>query len=384
MILRAAWVWLGPGKGIPHAEIEVRAGRVVAVRRSRARTVPPRLLSPGLVDAHCHLQLAALPAKPWNFTDWIGAVIAAGRASSAVDRAARLRAALARLRAEGTVAFGEIDSTGESPALLREAAVRGRCYQEVLGFDLSPAAARSLVKSRALPGSRACPSGFSPHAPYSTSAALFLAVARTRRAASVHVAEIPEEAELLHRGRGSLRDLLERLGRLPPGWRAPGCSSVAWLARAGLLSSRCSLIHAQHLEPGDEERIRAARAPVVVCPGTIRYFAREAPPVPRWLARGIAVGLGTDSLASNSELSMRRELTLAARAWPDLAPEALWSMATVHGARALALGSGLAVPWVEVEVGRGESLDAVLAALCAGERTVRPLGLEVEPPHARP
>jgi cytosine/adenosine deaminase-related metal-dependent hydrolase len=72
-----------------------------------------------------------------------------------------------------------------------------------------------------------------------------------------------------------------------------------------------------------------------VCPGTIEYFARTPPPVPRWLAAGITVALGTDSRASNRSMSMRDELRRAARMWPELPPAALLAMATASGGRAL-------------------------------------------------
>ena len=50
---------------------------------------------------------------------------------------------------------------------------------------------------------------------------------------------------------------------------------------------------------------------------------------------GIPVGLGTDSLSSNTGLSMRGEMALARRLWPQLDAETVLAMATVHGHRAL-------------------------------------------------
>ena len=115
---------------------------------------------------------------------------------------------------------------------------------------------------------------------------------------------------------------------------------MRWLEQSGVLGPRTQLIHCQELERGDLARIAAAGASIVVCPGTIEYFGRRPPPVPRWLASGIPVALGTDSRASNTGLCMRRELRRAARLWPELAPAQLLAMATTHGARSLDLPVG--------------------------------------------
>jgi len=87
---------------------------------------------------------------------------------------------LRALLRSGCTAVGEIDSTGCSPAALRSVPVAGRCYRELLGFDLGPRQAAALVRERSSAGRVAgCPPGLSPHAPYSVSAALFRAARRT-------------------------------------------------------------------------------------------------------------------------------------------------------------------------------------------------------------
>ena len=308
-------------------------GRIVGVSRCRWRDAPPRLILPGLVNAHVHLQLPALPRRHRSFSTWVRAVLRERGQSTPEDHRRRAAAALRELVGDGVTAVGEVDSTGESPAVLRAVPVGGRCYQEVVGFDLANKAAASLVRERMIPGSRQCPGGLSPHAPYSVSPSLFRAVVRAGRPMTVHVAETPEELEFLQRGRGPFRDLLEELDRLPAGFRPPGQGAVAFLDSLRLLSSRSLLVHAQHVSPDEVELIRRRRAPVVVCPGTIRYFRRRPPPVPRWLQQGICVALGTDSRASNETLSLRHELSIARSLWPGLNSESLVSMVTGNGSR---------------------------------------------------
>jgi cytosine/adenosine deaminase-related metal-dependent hydrolase len=247
-----------------------------------------------------------------------------------------VRASLAELLAEGVAAVGEIDSSGVSWRELERSSMAGRCYRELTGFHLATAAARALVRER-WPQARSgpCAAGLSPHAPYSVSAALFAAAAARSRHLSIHCAEAAEEQDFLRRGRGPFADLLASLGRLPTGFRAPGVGAVRWLEQLGVMRPGTQLVHCQELERGDAARIAGAGASIVVCPGTIEYFGRRQPPVRSWLRAGIPVALGTDSRASNRGLSMRAELQVAARLWPELTPRQLLAMATTAGGRSL-------------------------------------------------
>ena len=205
--------------------------------------------------------------------------------------------------------------------------------------------------------------GLSPHAPYSVSADLFRAAAARARFLAVHCAELPEEQRFLRSGDGPFAALLESLGRLPAGHRPPGVGAVRYLERLDLLRPTTQLVHCQELERGDVACIASSGAPVVVCPGTIRYFRREPPDVPGWLQRGIPVSLGTDSRASNEAMSLRRELQLAAEMWPALSPTELLRTVTMHGGRAL--GGGLGV------IRRGRRADlAIVAASSSWEATL--------------
>lgn len=312
-------------------------GRITSLRRPRTlRHVRDVLLLPGLVDAHAHLQLPPLRERPpGDFVDWIGAVLLARGAMTEASLRERTRWSLRELLRSGCTAVGEIDSIGSSPAVLSAVGFAGRCYQEVTGFHLDRAASAALVRTRRQPGTPACPFGLSPHAPYSVSPPLFHEARRATRALSIHVAELPEEQQLLRTGRGPLRDLLASLGRLPHDYRPPGVAAVRYLERLQLLHPSTLLVHCQELEPGDAARIAANGSPIVVCPGTIRWFDRSPPPVEDWLRRGIGVALGTDSRASNRSMSMSDELALAAQMWPSLGPASLFAMATCHGGRAL-------------------------------------------------
>ena len=313
-------------------------GRIVSLRRLRgsaARRATDAVVLPGLVNAHAHLQLPALPRAERRFLPWVGRVIEARAACSTIALAACAERHLRELLASGVTAVGEIDSTGLTPRALRRVPVAGRCYRELTGFHLDARAAAAHARAAWPTTTRSMAAGLSPHAPYSVSADLFRAAAARSRHLAVHCAELPEEQEFLRSGGGPFAELLERLGRMPDGYRPPGCGAVRYLERLGLLRPTTQLVHCQELERGDLARIAASGASIAVCPGTIEYFGREAPDVPTWLRRGVPVALGTDSRASNRSMSMRAELRAAAKLWPSLSPVSLFDLATRGGGRSL-------------------------------------------------
>lgn len=310
------------------------AGRLRSVRSTRG-PVADVCVIPGLVNAHAHLQLAPLASPPRAFLPWVGAVMSARASTTPAAERRHLRSAIAAMLAGGATAVGDIDSSGLAHHEVATAGLAGRSYRELTGFHLDAPAARALLRSRRERAEGDLAVGWSPHAPYSVSAALFRAAGADRRHLAVHCAELAEEQQFLRNGDGPFRDLLQRLGRLPADFRAPGVGAVRWLEHLGLLRRSTQLVHCQELERGDVGRIARSGASVVVCLGTMAFFGRTPPAVPRWLAAGIPVALGTDSLASNTDLSLQLELQRAAAAWPQLRPAELLAMATTHGARSL-------------------------------------------------
>ena len=312
------------------------SGRVVALRRARKSERPLDIaVLPGLVNAHAHLQLEPLPHVEQQFLPWVGAVMAARHGKTAADYRRTARQSLRDLLHSGTTAVGEIDSTGVCSAVLKTLPMAGRCYRELTGFHLRMAEARALVRDCYPQATYSMLPGLSPHAPYSVSPDLLRAARARTRHLAIHCAELPEEQQFLRTGKGPFAELLQRLGRLPDGFRAPGVGAVAWLQQLGVLGPSTLLVHCQELERLDVDRIAASGAAIVVCPGTMDYFGRTPPAIAKWRQKGIVVALGTDSKASNLGLSMRRELALAARMWPQLRPAELLQMATEAGGRAL-------------------------------------------------
>ncbi len=346
LLVTARSLLLRSDRWLEQGALWLRAGRVVSVARGRAgiervaRHCSRRidlgdvLLAPGWVNAHAHLELGALAGRTPRaaaFGAWVRTVLAEkSRCVAAQFETAVLDGARVSL-AGGATTVADIDSTGATSRVGAQLAGRVWAMRELLDAHDAARTPGELARvRRKLRCGAHLHEGFSPHAPFTVSPALargISALARRRGApVAVHWSETEAEIEWLRNGAGPLAALLGP---------SPRCSGLELLAQAGLLRAPLALVHGNHPQRGEPERIARAGAVVVHCPGSHAWFGRAPFAWRRYLRAGCTVALGTDSLASNESLDMRRELRLARAAAPWLPLECLFDAATVAGAQAL-------------------------------------------------
>lgn len=385
MILTADQVWAGRGRRFADGGVRVAAGQITTVG-PRGELVAdaagePHLhlagccLLPGLINAHCHLELSALgdcrPAAP-DFIDWLLAVIRDKGRLDAATATAGADAAIAVLPRLGTTGVGDIDSMGVAVAPLAASGLRARIDVEVLGRD--PARAHGMVQRLTEEWQRVqrfagplVAVGLSPHAPYTVGEELWRRLARWRQRhpapLTIHAAESDAEVVFLKTAQGPLRErLLPAVGweRLPP----PGDETAVSILAAHDLLDGAHLIHAVHLQDQEIAEVARAGCAITHCPRSNAYLGQPRAAVGRWLAAGIPVGLGTDSLASNLSLDLWEEMRFA-YLWHRSGPEPLAAEEILHLATA---GSARALGW-QSETGTlapGMAADVVAVALPAG------------------
>ena len=353
--------WVVPVTSPPEANgiVAVEGDRIAYV--GPAADAPPGddvdlgdvILTPGLVNAHCHLELTAMRGflEDLDFRRWILRLTSARGA--VFDRDALLDAARygieEGLRA-GITTFADTSESAVGLQAMREAAVRGIVFQEVFGPDPSQCA-RSIADLREkIGGLRYLETplvrvGVSPHAPYTVSDDLFRATAALARElnlpVAVHVAESELETQLVSTGSGGFADGLRRRGiDVAPRAESP----IALLQACGVLDARPLLIHCIRVNAADVERIASSSSSVAHCPVSNAKLGHGVAPLLDLLAAGIPVGIGSDSMASNNRMDLLEEARialLAQRAVSRLgdAPEAadMIDLATIAGARALGL-----------------------------------------------
>ncbi|MEE8615451.1 MAG: formimidoylglutamate deiminase, partial [Roseateles sp.] len=76
---------------------------------------------------------------------------------------------------------------------------------------------------------------------------------------------------------------------------ATGRRPLQWLADEAGLDRRWQLVHATHALPAEIEAIGASGAGVVICPGTEANLGDGLTDLPRWLAAGVPLTVGSDS-----------------------------------------------------------------------------------------
>jgi len=124
-----------------------------------------------------------------------------------------------------------------------------------------------------------------------------------------------------------------------------GMGVIDALASAGVLRPGTVLAHSIYLTDDDIEQIAASGAGIAHNPqSNMKLGIPRAAPVPKALAAGIPVGLGTDGPASNNDLDLFDEMDAAAKLHKfvsgdasALPAETVFRMATAGGARALNL-----------------------------------------------
>lgn len=331
---------------------------------------PDAVAVAGFVNTHTHLELTHLEGLVTEpaFPEWIARLRELKEETTSDEFAAAARMGLAGMLAQGVTTVADTGSTGAAASALAELGGRGIVYQEVFGPDPSQTDEALAGLTEAL--DRLAPFvsdkvglGVSPHAPYTVSGQLARGAAElaARRGLpiAIHTAESHAEAEFIRSGAGPFGESHVRRG-IPV--KARGRSTVAWLAELGILGARCLCVHGVTTDEEDVALLAEAGASVAHCPLSNEAHGHGRAPLALWERYGVAVGLGTDSAASQAPLDLRAE----ARATGASHTRQL-DLLTASGARALGLSDvGALHPgqWGDVAVvAAGDGADPVAAAL---------------------
>jgi 5-methylthioadenosine/S-adenosylhomocysteine deaminase len=316
-----------------------------SVRGAAAKVIDAAgcLIMPGLVNGHnhCAMTLFRGMADDLPLMNWLQEHIFPAEASfvnpEMVYCCTRLAAAEMIMSGTTTVADGYFHEDQVALAL-KETGMRAVVAQGVIDFpapgvpdpatNLQPPAA--LIK--AWQGDRLISPAIFCHSAYTCGPETIMGAKQLARETGVrlfiHLAETAWEVEELQR----------RYGLKP----------LHHLHRLGILDEGTVCVHSVWLDPDEIELLGICGAGVITCPESNMKLASGAAPVPRMLAAGIPVGLGTDGSASNNDLDLFGEMRSAALLHkligrdPTLlpAPEVV-RMATAGGARVLGLQAGI-------------------------------------------
>jgi len=302
-----------------------------------------RVAAPGLINGHTHAGISLLRGHSDDepLQQWLTHIRAFEVRMTRADIRAGLQLSMAEMIRSGTVGF--LDMFLWDSGLLADvhaAGLRVNAAPAVFGYDaVAFPLADPQTGAQVLDGTPGLAAefagdglievGYGPHAPYSCGPELLADVAR--RAA--------------RNGLGVQIHLSETRLEVTDSLAAHGRSPIALAADLGLLGGRTHVAHAVHPEPGDAELLAAEGITVSYNPVSNLKLGAGIAPVPQYRSAGVALALGTDSMASNNSADLFEEvktgalLQRGAHHDPAILRGAdTFSMATSGGARALRTG----------------------------------------------
>lgn len=309
------------------------------------------ILSPGFVNCHCHLELSHMKGLIPEGTGLVKFVLDVIQQRHFPEE--EIKQAIEKAEDEmlsgGIVAVGDICNNTFSLSQKAKGRIWYHNFIEASGFN--PAIAetrfrRSLEFFRAYGKYYSIPvssNSIVPHAPYSVADELWDLIIGFpgNRLLTIHNQECDGENDWFMSKNGSFTRLYENLG-IDTGFFSPsGKSSLQTYLPKFLHNQSVILVHNVH---SSEEDVRFAQRSTAnfslhwcLCPNANWYITRRLPDIPMLIKNECHIVLGTDSMASNHQLSMLAEIRTIRQHFQQLELQTLLQWATRHGAVALEL-----------------------------------------------
>ncbi len=312
------------------------------------------IICPGFINAHCHLELShmkGLIPKHSGLVDFLLKVIT-GRHFDETTILAAIEDAETEMLQNGIVAVGDICNNTHTIRQKSMGRLQYHNFIEVAGFIPALAKDRFDKATLVLDEYRLQLVGghstLSPHAPYSVSPELFAMVndATENSLMTIHNQETEAENEFMEKGSGDFTRLYKQIG-IDIGFFKPSAktSLQTWLPYFTKQQS-VILVHNVATAAADMAFLQRSTTNdqrstyLCLCPNANLYISNQLPDVETLMLHAEHIVLGTDSLASNDQLSILEEVkTLQQHKQLPLVTLLQW--ATSNGARALQLDKQL-------------------------------------------
>lgn len=308
------------------------------------------LLVPGFVNAHCHLELSHLKGKipgKKGLGGFLGEINKLRNDEQLPDQKA-LEKADFQMQHSGTVAVGDISNSVASLEVKRTSRLFYHTFTEAFGFHPSRAEkafgiaryVESMFHEAALSAS------VTPHSSYAVSEALFSKIKEKALSdnsiLSIHNQESMAEEMFFKSCSGPIfNHLQQNLGLDVSHWKPVHENMLNWVLPLLPEENQLLLVHNTYTSMADISVIKKCRKIentfFVLCPNSNLYIEDQLPPVPLFINEKLNLCLGTDSLASNHQLSVLQEMITLQQHFPDITLQELVTWACLNGARALGI-----------------------------------------------
>lgn len=370
MIVRARLVVTMDGPPIENGAVAISGAQIIDVgnfNEVSARNSGPTLdlgeqtLLPGLINAHCHLDYTCLRgkiAKQKSFTDWIRAINSEKARLAPNNYIASINEGFAEAKRFGTTTIANLTAF---PELISRIAppIRTWWFPELI--DVRSFGQAKQIVDLAFESMKSVEHwGLAPHAPFTASADLYreCEIVSRRRGVplTTHLAESAEEMLMFRQAAGPLYEFLKEIGRPinDCGEQTPFGYFLSMVGRGGspkrprtpirLGSIEVNrpylswlLVHLNELTDTDLDLLERSNTNfhIAHCPRSHNYFGHSPFQFQNLRELGCNICLGTDSLASNRDLSLFTEMRAFQKEFSKVDPKEIFEMVTVKSALAL-------------------------------------------------
>lgn len=306
-------------------------------RGTRIIDAKGKAVIPGLINTHTHVPMSLFRgiADDLDLNEWLTRYIFPAEARNVDEAFVRVgaRLGIAEMIKGGTTTYCDMYYFEDAIAdETKKSGMRGVLGETIIDFpvpDNKTNAEAMSYTERYVKKWKNDPliiAAIAPHAPYTVSTDHLKAIKKLsdvlKAPLVIHVAETKKERD----------DIAKQYGKTP----------VDYLDSIGFLNERVIAAHTVWITDEEIEVLRRTGTGSAHNPQSNMKLASGVAPVPAMLAKGVAVGLGTDGAASNNDLNMWEEMDTAAKLHkvisgdPKTLPAAdVLAMATIGGARAL-------------------------------------------------
>ncbi len=341
-----------------YVEYDAADGRIVAVGECGPDDeVLSGAIVPGFVNSHCHIELSHLHGKFRKGTGMAGFIdqINALRDWAGADVKARLTQEwMDKMWKDGVSAMSDISNDDSSFKVKSSHKLYTRTFLEVFGSEpeMCEGVMADVTALKAAADAEGIDAAPTPHSCYTMSPQLLSASSAAGLESgylSYHSQESQEEEDLLISGSGAMYENRKRSGMSTP--PVTGESSLKYFidrlaaAKPAPYDEHILLVHNVCLKQADIDAAKKVMNNVywAICPLSNIFIHNALPPVPLMRRNGLDITVGTDSLSSNDDLDMVKELVCIRQNFSEIPMNEILVWACLNGARFLskekALGS---------------------------------------------
>ena len=307
------------------------------------------ILSPGFINAHCHLELSHMKgmiAAHSGLQEFVKQIVSLRKVEDTIIQEA-IRLAEDEMYNNGIVAVGDICNTVDTLSIKQKHKLAYYSFVEL--YDLDPTRSDDKInaglKIQEAFEQNCVRASLVPHAPYSVSFNLWKLLSNYFGAHTItmHNQETMDENEFFEKKSGSFLGMYERTKVSLDFFEATGLSSLQSVLPYFKNAARSILVHNSFTSASDIKAVQKEMPNSFwcLCPNANQYIEQTMPPIELLRASGAEIVIGTDSYASNWSLSILDELKTIQKQFPSIPVSEMLGWATMNGARALQMEKGL-------------------------------------------